>query len=180
MRLFFAILYTVSILSCRAPKSISNAESDSTTHTAISSTVAEIVKDSLIYIPADSAWLHALLECDSNGKVLLKKILGYEAGRQAAIPAVSIENNRLDVKNRVDSQAIYIAWKERHSSKDSVTVVTKTKTVTITKPVRYNTWYDNFFIYTGKLALIILVLYAVYKKAGAKFNIITILKKWVA
>ncbi|MBP3354442.1 MAG: hypothetical protein J6L02_07325 [Bacteroidales bacterium] len=43
--------------------------------------VREIVRDSIITIPPDSAWLYAWLECDSVGNVLIRQLEQKEGER---------------------------------------------------------------------------------------------------
>jgi hypothetical protein len=84
-------------------------------------------RDSVSYIPQDSSWLKAYLECDAHGKVLLKQIAGYEAGKNVSIPRVSIHDNVLTAECKVDSVEVYnrLYSKYSHSNKTTVKVYTK-------------------------------------------------------
>ena len=148
--------------------------------TVIKTVIKETVKDSLVYINQDEASLQALLECDSNGKVLLKQLLKYKAGKHAAVPEMRLDNNVLDVVNRVDSFSIYLQWKERYTSVDTSTLHDKLTTITNTVRIHYLTWWDKLFIKAGKILLAILLIFTGYKLITQRLTIINTLRKWVA
>ena len=57
--------------------------------------------------------IEALLACDSLGNVYLKQILAAKSGTRAKPPDLTMGENIMRVVARVDSAAIYIAYKER-------------------------------------------------------------------
>jgi hypothetical protein len=168
-------------IGCSSTKPQPVYSSKDSTNTVINTKTVEVVKDSFIFIPPDEANIKALLECDSNGKVLVKQLLDYKAGKHAEPPIFVIQDNILDIDNITDSFSIYMSWKERFTSSDTNTV--KDRLVTITLPperIYYNTWWDRLFIKAGKASLVLLLLYGCYKLLTNRFKIISTVAKWVA
>lgn len=83
--------------------------------------VNEVVRDSIIQVPADSSFIKAWFECDSLNQVIMTE-LENQSGEKIE-QKVSLKAGRLIVTAQVDSQAVYLCWKERHDS----TVVTQAK-----------------------------------------------------
>ena len=113
------------------------------------------VKDSLIFLPADSGWLKALLECQ-DGKVVVKEILEVKPGKRV-VPFLSLQNNVLTTGAQIDSSTIYFAWKETHIRESRI------ESRTIEKPVFKVTGFQNFLIWSGGIAWAIIgILVAIY------------------
>lgn len=74
---------------------------------AVTTTESVQEKDSISYLPADSSWLIALIECDENGKAVMKELQEYKSGKNVAVPQVAIKNNRLTAACIVDSIAVF-------------------------------------------------------------------------
>ena len=74
-------------------------------------------KDSITYVAADSSLLKLLLDCDENGKVLLRELLGYKSGKNVQVPAVNVTGNVLTIKCKVDSLAVYNRYRLHFKSK---------------------------------------------------------------
>ena len=89
---------------CERNYPVAQSASDSSTVTAAES-VQE--KDSITYLPADSSWLKALVECDTYGNVLFKELQGYRNGKNVEVPMVTVSGNVLTVKCKIDSMAVY-------------------------------------------------------------------------
>lgn len=84
----------------------------------------EIVRDTVLNIKADSSLIRALLECDSLGRIRIKELKDIQSGENVKPPAIAIDNsNVLTAKCEVDSFSIYLAWKEKYTSKESETPV---------------------------------------------------------
>ena len=62
-----------------------------------------IVRDTTITIPPDSAWLVALIECDSNYKAHLRDVLNYNQGANIEVPTLTITNNVVRVVAKHDT-----------------------------------------------------------------------------
>lgn len=97
-------------------------------------TITEIDRDSMVKLPPDEAWLRAWLECDSTNQVVLRQIeqkdgeliklsfaleqvqesIDKKDSGQNQPPTVEKPVQALFVTASIDSQAVYLAWKERH------------------------------------------------------------------
>lgn len=85
-------------------------------------------RDSIVQVPADSAVFSALLECDSLNSVVMQE-LANKPGTETKIQYRYIRDT-FRLSATVDSQRIYLAWKERHvtDTKRKTRVVTETIT----------------------------------------------------
>lgn len=99
----------------------------------------ELVRDSTVVIPPDSAWLKALLECDSTGKVYLRQLLDYRSGEHVKPPAVRVRNNELTASCKVDSFGVFFAWVQKYGLKS--TEVRVPVEVPVETPVRDWIWW---------------------------------------
>ena len=117
----------------------------------------ELIRDSIYTIPPDSAWLMALLECDSTGNVLLKQITDLQLGHRIK-PGITLTNNKLTVNCKVDSMAVYLSWKERHIKTSRDSKVSKTYVV----QWNYLTNSQVFQMYCGRAFLALLGCAALY------------------
>jgi len=134
----------------------------STDSTYVRESTVEVVKDSFITIPPDSSWFHALLACDSNGQVLMKKIEGYGKGKNAEIPRPTIQDNRLFIVCDVDSFQVYQQYARRFVTRDTTSKSVKERIITL-PPVKYTTAFQKFMIKSGWALWIILILYIAYR-----------------
>lgn len=80
--------------------------------------IRERVKDSLIYIPADTATFKALVRCDSLNQAYIQKLEEKPGIRSRIIYKQILDT--IYFRAEIDSAAIYIKWKERD------TITTKT------------------------------------------------------
>ena len=110
------------------------------------------VKDSLIPMPTDSGLIKALLEC-RDGKVVVKEILEARPGHHV-VPFINLQNNILTTGAKVDSSSIYFSWKETHIRD------TKVESRTIEKTVYKVSGFQNFLIWSGGIAWVIMVILA--------------------
>ncbi len=76
-------------------------------------------KDSITYLPADSSWLKALLECNAQGQVVMKELQEYKAGKNAGVPQVKLKNNVLTATCKIDSLAVFSHY-SNHFKKEVV------------------------------------------------------------
>ncbi|MDP1621727.1 MAG: hypothetical protein Q8M08_05230 [Bacteroidales bacterium] len=108
------------------------------------------VKDSLIPMPADSGLIKALLECQ-DGKVVVKEILEVKPGKRV-VPFFSVQNNVLTTGAKIDSSSIYFAWKETHIRESRI------ESRTIEKTVFKVSGFQNFLIWSGRIAWAVIVM----------------------
>lgn len=118
-------------------------------NTDVRTEVVEIIRDSIVSIPPDSAWLKALLACDSMGNVYLDAIKEYEQGEKIKIPVPIVKENIITVTASADSSEIFLKWKERHTSRDSIRVITLPP-VEINRP----TGWQWFQIWCGRMLFV--------------------------
>jgi len=74
-------------------------------------------KDSISYLPADSSWLKALLECNAQGQVVLKELQEYKSGKSANVPQVKVKNNVITATCNVDSIAVFNHYSKHFKNK---------------------------------------------------------------
>lgn len=109
-----------------------------------------VVKDSLILLSADSGLIRALLEC-REGKVAVKQIEQIKPGKKV-VPFLYLRDNVLTTGARIDSSSVYFAWKETHTRESKIQIKT------IEKSVIKVTGFQNFMIWSGCIAWIVLIL----------------------
>lgn len=89
-------------------------------------TVTHVLRDTTVVLQPDSATVQALFYCDSMNQVIMKDLV-IEKGRNIS-PLVKWEKETLTVLAEVDSQQVYLEWKERHvmeQKKTTETVIVK-------------------------------------------------------
>lgn len=119
----------------------------------------EVIRDTFVKIRPDEAVLQAYLECDSNGKVLLKQLLAYEAGERLKPPKIVIRDNVLKAEAKTDSMAVYLALKDRYFERNAG----MEREVVRRVEVNVLTGWQKFRIGIGNVILILFPL-AVYLK----------------
>lgn len=146
-----AVVLTVTLVlltqSCREVKTLTDRVATQT------ETVHEIIRDTSVAIRADSSMLQALLACDSVGNVLLKQILGYQAGNHLKPPAMNLNGNVMTVTAKVDSFAVYLALKDRYTEKKQIETIKETITVEVN---RLTAW-QKIRLWIANIALILLL-----------------------
>lgn len=124
-----------------------------TEKTVIKDSIVEIIRDSLIVIPADSSLVKALLECDSVGNVRLKELLSYKAGQNIKPPTIIIKDNVLTALSATDSVNIYLALKDRYQ----YSVQENDKTIKEIVEVNRLTRWQSFFIVLGRISSVLII-----------------------
>lgn len=140
--LFFIIIFSTVLFSCETGKHLTSE------HTQI------IVHDKLIPVfkPADSASIRALLECDSNGRVVLSWLdMAQSENTRLRFKLDSMGNLMTDFK--VPSDTIFIPGKDS-------TIIQKSVQTEVER--RLTTWQKFCMVFTI-VVLILFVLFAVYK-----------------
>jgi hypothetical protein len=83
--------------------------------------ITEVVRDSIVFAPADSAIIKAWFECDSLNHVIMTD-LEAASGNKLTQSAI-FDSGILIVKAHADSLAIYLRWKERHEKTHTTNTV---------------------------------------------------------
>lgn len=129
---FILLLFVMACRSVQPPQVITNT----------------VRVDSIVTIPPDSAWLMALIECDSNHRAYVKEILGYQSGQTIEVPTIVIKDRILTVKAKHDT--IYKP------------VVLVRKAQVFVKVTNYLTTTQRIFFYAGLFYSILLVLFIAF------------------
>jgi hypothetical protein len=134
---------------CKQLQPVVSTESHSDT------VVTCLVRDTTFILRPDSAAIRAHLECDSLNRVVMRS-LEIEKGRKIT-PEVRYKFGVLEVTAKVDSEAVFLSWKERHVQvTDSVKVA---QTITVTeKPPWYKTLLTNTVVCVFACLLIITII----------------------
>lgn len=101
-----------------------------------------------VYLPPDSALLTALFECDSNNRVILK---AYDELKSAGMNShLTFEDGRLDYDLEAVHDTVYLP------AKDSIIYVPQP--VEVIKEVNRLTWWQETWMWIGKISLSLLAL----------------------
>ena len=141
--LFFIIIFSTVLFSCETGKHLT------------SELTQIIVQDKLrpVFKPADSASIRALLECDSNGRVVLSWLdMAQSENARLQFQLDSIGNLMANFK--VSSDTIFIP------GKDSTIIQKSVQKVEVEK--KLSTWQKFCMVFTI-VVFILFVLFAVYK-----------------
>lgn len=141
--LFFIIIFSTVLFSCETGKHLASE------HTQI------IVHDKLIPVfkPADSASIRALLECDSNGRVVLSWLdMAQSENVRLRFKLDSMGNLMADFK--VPPDTVFIP------GQDSTIIQKSVQTIEVER--RLTTWQKFCMVFTI-VVLILFVLFVVYK-----------------
>lgn len=97
-----------------------------------------IPRDTVIKYLADSTWLKASLECDSNNNVILKEIQELRSGNKIKID-FTFKEGVINVKSKINEDSIKVHWLEYYKSEYIEKVkelVSETKTDSKEKKVK--------------------------------------------
>lgn len=149
------------LTGCKTIKDTSNVSLLKNTRDSISHTVNESIQTERIEITADSAMIRALLECDANGKVLMRELEIIRG--QRIKPEFILKNNHVTVPIHVDSMSIYHLFRTRYE-RDYRFSQREDKAVKTVETIVYKTSLKSIVtsfvvgLVTGILSLIILSL----------------------
>jgi hypothetical protein len=141
--MFFALCFA----SC---KSVQYLPAEKTTETITE--IKEVVRDTVIYIPADESTAQALLECDSAGKILVKEMAILE-GKLHAKAKIIVKDNVVMAECQCDSVNIYLQLRDRYQT-------TAINTVEIVPQLieKELTWMQKALIGLGAFYLVVIVI----------------------
>lgn len=112
----------------------------------------EVMEKDVVLVP-DSALIHALLECDSLGRVYLKTIQTLQG--QRVQQSIQLDDNILRVV--ATDQA-----REMHYTQQTTETIIRYKEIPVPVEVevnRLNSW-QAFQIWTGRIVMLLLLIYA--------------------
>lgn len=146
MKHLFLLSLALCLFACRTPKIGTEYERKDSIY---------IEKLIPVVLPEDSAKIRALLECDENGKVVLRWLdIANTKNVELLFKLDSLGN--LLAQMKVPPDTVYLPSKEKLVYKDKVTQ----KIVTVRKPLR---WWEQFFIYSGKILWCLIIIYMLFK-----------------
>jgi len=121
-------------------------------------------KDTIIKINQDASLIDMLFECDSLRQMQIKDVLAVTPGKNVRPASVKVNGDTLKVSCYVDSFSVYMQYKERFEKTDSTIHEEHDSTIskTVTTTVDCITSFENFEIWAGRIALILLVLAAIF------------------
>lgn len=119
-------------------------------------TITDVPRDTVLITSPDSASIKALFGCDSLNQVFLRQ-LAIEKGRKVDPIVRWLPGGVLEVTAKVDSEAVYFSWKERHVLKVDSTKVSKVVTVK-EKPPWWQRLKSNILITIAAGVIIVLIL----------------------
>ena len=119
-------------------------------------TVTETIRDTILKTLPDSAAIKAYFGCDSLNQVFLRE-LAIEKGRKVDPVVKWLPGGVLEVVAKVDSEAVYFSWKERHVLEVDSTKVSKV-TVVKEKPPWWQLLKSNILVTIAAGVIIVLIL----------------------
>jgi hypothetical protein len=153
-KIAFFFLFIIAV-SCRPVREIGRVSTDSVRIERLTE-----YRDTTIMTPADSSWLQALIECDSNGQAYIRQIQAYRSGGQSLVPVVRIQDNTLKVDCKCDSMAIYQKLYRIHDQNTRVS----TETQTISIQTNRLTWFQKTQIYAFWIMALIFLARIIIKR----------------
>lgn len=127
--------------------------------TIVKDSIIELVRDSVITLPADSSYIKALLECDSLGQVHIKELLSYKAGEKQQPPVITVEKNVLTALSRADSMSIYMQLKDRYREVTTDKVIHEKEIVEVNKLTKF----QQFWMMLGRMAGLFCLMFIAFR-----------------
>ena len=146
MRISFIVILLFVLTGCK------------TSQPVIERTVTwtETLRDTVVIVEPDFASVRALFECDSLNRVVMKE-LEIKRG-QKVTPEVKWQYGVLEVSIPVDSQAVYLSWKERHGLTQETITITEISKVKEKPP-----WWMRGLSSLGGFALFLSIIFLFLK-----------------
>jgi len=163
----FALLAIIFIMSsCSVKKKFTSdtvRDSIVVVKDSIRVEIREVVRDTTILVPADSALIRALLECDSLGQVRIKEISELRTGQKTK-PSIKITDNTIEIECKVDSHLVYLYWKDRYEKQQSFSDKAEAVNTSLIVKEKIVKKRLPWWIYLAGGILAILLLWRLYKK----------------
>jgi len=161
-RLKIVLVWLVSLglglTGCKQLQPVVTTETTSSKTT----TITDIPRDTIIITSPDSASIKALFGCDSLNQVFLRD-LAIEKGRKITPEVKWLPGGILEITAKVDSEAVYFSWKERHVLEVDSAKVSKV-TVVKEKPPWYAKSLTGFGIAILGIAILIFAIRTIIRK----------------
>ena len=115
----FVLAIVIMFTGCTVKKKISRTEIRHDSIYIVKDSIRIEIKDSIRidthYLPADQAYITALFECDSLGRLKMKEIVDLKAGIRAR-PTIEVRGDTVFFNCECDSAAIYQIYRERNET----------------------------------------------------------------
>lgn len=155
MKRFLTIFILVAMMAgCRTGRDLQGSYTDS-----VRVVTVIVPRDSLVYLPADSSAIAALVFCDSMNRVVIEELCRVNG--QMLIQSWLLKTDTLWMLAKVDSQRVALAWNERHTTIEKKEPIVVTKTITVTEKVK-PAWMMAL-AYTGGASLLVWMLFLMIK-----------------
>ena len=115
-KITFLIALVVVLSGCKQLKLLTPG-----TTTEIENIVQETIRDTIILFKADSSYFRAYLECDSANRIIMSTLENVQG--QKVRQDIIYRDKILTVQAKIDSQAVYIALKDRYQKSTDKEVV---------------------------------------------------------
>lgn len=115
----------------------------------------ETLRDTFITLSADSSEIKALIKCDSLGRAYISEIISLKGIKIK--PQIIIKDNVITASCVIDSNRVYVSYKERYYKTSTTIQQTKAVTTNVLK------WYQTMFIWMGAIGLIYFIIFFIYK-----------------
>lgn len=163
-KIISAVVLAFAIASCSTPQRVLERE----TVTQIR-TVETILKDTLLTIPADSAFYKLYVDC-VNGKPVLRDIANssnspektnHTSEQNKKPPKATLNGNELNITCYQQAQKLFFSWKEKYIKEEISTQKTiQLPPVPIEKKL---SWWQQLWISLGKFYTVIAIGWTITK-----------------
>ncbi len=130
-------------------------------------TVTQVQRDTIIQTDPDSSFYQAWIDCISGKPVLRVDSETKKAGNYLNVPTVKMEGNELKVDCYATAQKLFRTWQQQY--------IEELRTETIIRPpievIRPLTLWQNLQIYLGRGALVLGMVYLIYRLIKQKLKI---------
>ncbi|WP_344849636.1 hypothetical protein [Pedobacter jeongneungensis] len=157
---FFGLIVLCLQMACRTRQVATNEVSKT-------KTVIRIQRDTILKTDPDSSFYKAWIDCINGKPVLKPNSETKKAGNYLHVPNVKIEGNDLSVDCYAVAQKLFKTWQQEYIEEHE-TVSTIRYPINVSKPL---TWWQKIQIYLGRIALLLSVVYLVYRLIKQKLKI---------
>ena len=161
-KITLALLLLIALTGCRHTKPVAEMPSVTTTNTTTHEESGGLQQTG--YTKPDSAYIIALLECDSANQVYLKSIEELKTGHNVT-PEIRLRNNYIYLKCKVDSSAVWLRWNRFYNVKADTVQVVKYLPGTVTNKIN---GFQRLMISAGIIACVALLLFIIFKAIKPK------------
>jgi hypothetical protein len=165
--LLILLTLALSLYSCKPSRILCNQlypPPPADTTESVVTTIEEIILRDTSFIPADTtAWVQALIECDSTGQALVKNLIN-KYGERSKITSSFKDNKAKQLiasfNCQCDSAAIYSEYRLRDTTTTTSQRIVEHHNIPVPADL---TWWEKFKIQYGGFAMGILLGYILFR-----------------